>query len=441
MRLRPAYAAVAGAFLLNGLIFGTLAARLPALQSGLGLTDGELALALVALNGGALVGLQAGAMLTRRFGTRATLRVALPTFALLLMPIAAAPTLPALAAALAGSAAVNSVVDVAVNANGLTVERRYGHPVLSRLHAMLTLGGIIGAGIAAGVATLGAGVHTHFATVATIGIGGAVLLPRWLATESPRPLSPRRRVDGAGSLPNPPRVGPRRRSRAGRLLGLGGLACCVTLAEGSGNDWTAVYLHGLGASEAFAASGVATFLGAMTAGRFAGDHLRDRIDAVPLVRGAALVAAVGLGLALLIRHPVAGLTGFGLLGLGLSITLPVILAVASQRAAQDGVPPAVTIARVSAMAYLGSFVGPGLIGALATTTSLGTALFLPVAVAATAALAAEVLAPRVSSPMNLFQPPLAVRRGRRWKSGRMRRAVQVEKGSIQRKTARRPRER
>ncbi|GAA3729337.1 hypothetical protein GCM10022225_08470 [Plantactinospora mayteni] len=33
--------------------------------------------------------------------------------------------------------------------------------------------------------------------------------------------------------------------------------------------------------------------------------------------------------------------------------------------------------------------------------------------------------------VNLFQPPLAVRRGRRWKSGRTRRAVQVEEGSVE----------
>lgn len=394
---RPAHAAVAGAFLLSGLVFGTLAARLPTLQAGIGLTDGELALALVALNGGAVVGLQAGATLSHRFGSRATLRVALPIFALLLMPIAAAPAMPALAAALAASASVNSVVDVAINANGVTVERRYGRVVLSRLHAMLTLGGIIGAGIGAGAASLGAGLAAHFATIAAIGAGGAILLARRLTTDEP-----------CSSQPGSSRSGPQRPSRAGWLLGLGCLAFCVTLAEGSGNDWTAVYLHGLGGSDAFAASGVAVFLGAMTAGRFAGDHLRDRIDAVPLVRGAALVAAVGLGLALLMRHPVAGLVGFGLLGLGLSVTLPVILGVASHRAAENGQPPAATVARVSTVAYLGSFTGPGLIGALATATGLGTALFLSVAAAAVAALGAGVLAPH-ASPVT---PAQAARRNR-----------------------------
>jgi predicted MFS family arabinose efflux permease len=388
LRYQPAHTAVAGAFLLTGLVFGTWTARVPALQAGIDLTDGELALALVALNGGAVAGLQAGPTLISRFGSRATLRVALPAFALLLPPIAAAPTAPALACALAASGAVNSVVDVAINANGVTVERRYRHVVLSRLHAMLTLGGIIGAGIGALAAHLGVGVTVHFTAAAAVGTGGALLLSRWLTTDGP--VRPTRQ-------PRPP-------GHTTWLLGLGGLAFCVTLAEGSGNDWTAVYLHDLGATDTFAASGVAVFLGAMTAGRLAGDHIRGRIDPIPLVRGAALVAALGFGLTLLFRHPIAGVAGFGLLGLGLSVTLPVILGVASHRAVETGQSPAATVARVSTMAYLGSFAGPALIGVMATTTELRTALFVSVAASGAAALGAGILAKHPSPTATLVQP-------------------------------------
>lgn len=272
---RPAQTAAGTAFLLSGVIFGSLAARLPALQSGLGLTDGELALALVALNGGAVAGLPAGAALCDRFGSRRTVRVALPAFACLLPPIAVAPTMPVLAFALAGSAATCSVLDVASNANGVAVERRYGRVVLSRLHAMLTAGGMVGAGIGAAAASARVDVTTHFAAVAAVTAVGAMPLTRRLTADEPRSPGPAAKS------------GRRRPTRAGWPLGIGGLAFCVTLAEGSGNDWTAVYLHGLGGSGAFAAAGVAVFLGAMTAGRLAGDYLRHRIDAAPLVRGAS----------------------------------------------------------------------------------------------------------------------------------------------------------
>lgn len=404
MGFRSPYAAVAAAFLLCGLIFSTSLARLPALQEGLALSDGELAVALVGLNGGAVVGLQAGAALCRRFGSKATLRAALPAFALLLIPMAVAPTMPALVTAFAVSAAVNGVIDVAINANGVAVEQRYGRVVLSRLHAMLTLGGIGGAAAGATAAHFGVGVEPHFTVTAVVGAVASLLLTRGLALdEKTAAAAAARKTSGkaaeattaqrttvpiplAPHLPEP--------SRAGWVLGFGGLAFCVMLAEGSANDWTAVYLHDLGGSDVLAACGVAIFLAAMTVGRLVGDHIRQRIAAAPLVRGAALLAAAGLGTALLIGHPVAGLAGFALLGLGLSVTLPVILGEAAHRAAANGASPAATVARVSTVAYLGSFLGPGVIGALATVTSLKTALLLPVAFAAVAALGAGLLTPR-----------------------------------------------
>lgn len=360
-------------FLLSGLVFSTLVARLPALRAGLDLTDGQLAVALVALNGGAVVGLQAGAALVRRFGSRAALRVALPGFAAVLPPIALAPSLPALAGALAVSAAVNSVVDVAINANGVTVERRSGRTLLSRLHAMLTLGGMLGAGLGAVAAATGMGATAHFALVAAAVVAGALATGGHLAPDEPNPRDPR---NGRAS---------------GKHWALGALAFCVMLAEGGGNDWTAVYLHDTGAGDAGAAAGVAVFLGAMTVGRLAGDRIRRAVDAGPLVAASALVAAVGLGLALLLHRPAAGLAGFGLLGLGLSVTLPVIFGVAARRALDSGGSPAVAVARVSTLAYLGSFTGPALIGALAAGVGLRVALLLPVAALAAAAIAATSL--------------------------------------------------
>jgi hypothetical protein len=293
--------------------------------------------------------------------------------------------MPALVAAFAASAAINGVIDVAINANGVAFERQYGRVVLSRLHAMLTLGGIVGAAAGATAAHFDVGLESHFTVTAVVGAVAASLLTRGLT------------VDGNGG--GTPAASRSARylpasSRSAWVIGFGGLAFCVMLAEGSANDWTAIYLHDLGGSDAIAAGGVAIFLATMTVGRLAGDHIRQRIAAAPLVRGAALLAAIGLGTALLIGHPVAGLAGFALLGLGLSVTLPVILGEAAHRAAGSGTSPAATVARVSTIAYLGSFLGPGLIGALAIVTNLETALLLAVASVAVTGLGAGLLAPR-----------------------------------------------
>ena len=82
------------AFLLTGFVFATWAARIPALKADLGLTDAQLAIALVGLNAGAVVGLQLGSVVVTRLGSRRTLLVALPAFAGALCRSASPPIWP-----------------------------------------------------------------------------------------------------------------------------------------------------------------------------------------------------------------------------------------------------------------------------------------------------------------------------------------------------------
>jgi hypothetical protein len=56
-----------------------------------------------------------------------------------------APNLPLLVAALVVYGASGGVMDVAMNAQGVAIERRYERPILSGLHAVWSLGGLTGA--------------------------------------------------------------------------------------------------------------------------------------------------------------------------------------------------------------------------------------------------------------------------------------------------------
>jgi hypothetical protein len=203
------------------------------------------------------------------------------------------------------------------------------------------------------------------------------------------------RSDGAGSSGQ----GSRRRTSlvaalaggwSGRVVALGGLGFCLLLAEGSAYDWAAVYLRdGVGATAGLAAAGVGTFSAAMTAGRLAGDRIAARLGPVAAFRAGALLAGVGFGAALLVGTPAAGLGGLGLFGAGLSLTFPLAISAAGRG---DGAA-AVAVARVSTLGYLGAFVGPGLIGAVAGPLGLPLALGVPAVLVAGAALAARAVAP------------------------------------------------
>jgi Major Facilitator Superfamily len=385
-RLRRARLGTAVSFLLTGVVFGTWAARLPAIKQALEVDEGGLGVAFMGLNAGAVLGLQLGGALVPRSGSRAALRVALPGYAVALAGPALAGDLATLTVALFALAAVNSVVDVAMNAHGVVVEHGLGRPVMSSLHAMYSLGGTAGAALGALAAAAGLGRTPHFLLVAGTGAAVAVLATGMLLPSRADAAGPGARAGRGRTAIVAALFG----GWSGRTVALGVLSFCLLLAEGSAYDWAAVYLRdGVGATAGVAAGGVAAFAGAMTVGRLFGDRVAGRLGPVTAFRAGALLAGVGFGAALLVGAPAAGLAGLGLFGAGLSLTFPLAISAAGRL---DGAA-AVAVARVSTLGYLGAFAGPGLIGALAGPFGLPAALAVPAALVAGAALAAPAVAP------------------------------------------------
>jgi predicted MFS family arabinose efflux permease len=154
-RARRARLGAPACFLLTGIVSASWASRVPVIKDGLGLSDGEFAIALLGLEAGAVLGLQLGGLVVPRTGSRRALLVSLLAFSCALLLPALAPSLLLLAGGLFLFAALNSVVDVAMNAQGVAMGRLVRRPVLSRLHAMHSLGGVLGAGGGAVAARLG----------------------------------------------------------------------------------------------------------------------------------------------------------------------------------------------------------------------------------------------------------------------------------------------
>lgn len=358
--LRRARVAAAIAFLLTGANFAAWSSRIPSIKQDLELSDGQLGISLAILNLGAIVGLQAGGLVVARFGSRRSLRFALPLFSSALILPAVASNLVWLGAALFTWAAVNSVVDVAMNAQGVLVECHYDRPVLSGLHSMHSIGGICGAAGGYLAAQAGLGPTDHFTAVAVVAACIAVAAGRFLlpGDHDERPSSPVAALFSAW-----PRV----------LLILGVAAFCLTLVEGSVLDWSAVFLHDhLHATNATAGLTVTAFLTTMAIGRLAGDRVAHRLGRRRAIRIGCALACTGQIVALTAPSPAIGILGFTVLGLGLSGTLPIALSAAGHNS-----DTATAVARVSMLAYAGSFTGPWIIGTIADRIGLVTALTLP----------------------------------------------------------------
>jgi MFS family permease len=372
---RRARAAITAVFFVTGFVVAAWSTRIPAVQQHLGLSPGGLAVAVLGLEGGALVGLPAGAALVARLGSRTSLRLAFAVYPTVLPAVALAPGLGWLAAALAVMAAANSVIDVAMNAQGVELERRYRRPILSGLHAAHPFGMLAGGlgGTAAAASDLA--VVPHFCLAGGAGLIAGLAATRWLVAE---PGRPRRRL-----LARP----------GGRLLLCGVIAFCAFLLDGTANNWSAAQLHGeRGAGPALAAAGFSAFTAALALVRLAGDRLVARLGRLRVVRASGLVAAAG-GATVVAGHSVAlGLAGWATLGAGLATMAPAILGATP---AVSRAPLPVAIAAVTTLGYLGSFTGPPLVGALAEVTGLSAALGLLVAAAVVPVLlAGRALGPR-----------------------------------------------
>lgn len=357
--------AVGTMFFLLGAVFGSWVSRIPAVQQNTGVTTGTLSIALVS---GSLAGMAAMSVtghLAERFGARSLTRAGIVLLCLALPLPALAGGLPGLAAALVIFSVGFGVMEVGVNAEAVRVERMHGRPIMSALHGLFSIGGMTGSAAGGLAAARGLGALPHFLAAAAVltcaGIAAGWFLPP--ETVTPREEQPRQRF--AVRLPAP------------AVLGLGLLALCALITEGAMSDWTALYfVRVLHTGPGLGAFGFSVFSLCMAGARLMGDVAARRFGAAASVRGGALLAAAGLAVALAASHPAPAIVGFGCVGLGVAVAVPLVYSAAGR---VPGVTPSRGLASVATMGSFGFLVGPPTIGFSAEAWGLraGLALLIP----------------------------------------------------------------
>jgi MFS family permease len=386
--VRAARRTIAVTFLLNGVLMGSWAVRIPAVRERLVLSDGELGLALACIAIGSIVTMPLAGALTARFGSRVTTAVAAILASIGTGTIALAPSLPALATLAFAMGAAHGSLDVSMNAHGVAIERRYERPILAGFHAAFSAGGLLGAAIGGLAAGAGVDARTHLGMVGAAGVITAVAASRAYLPG----------VEDAAPREAPLFVRP-----PARIWVLGALGFACMLIEGASADWSAVYMRTeLSSSPAIAALGFTAFSVTMTGFRLAGDRLTAAIGTAALVRGGGALAAAGFGLALLAGSLATAVVGFACLGAGMASVVPNVFRAAGTL---PDVAPGIGLAGVATMGYFGFVAGPPLIGGLAELAGLPNALALLVVLAAFVA----ALAPATRSPAGTAAPVPAAR--------------------------------
>ncbi len=369
--LRRARWSTSTVFFANGLGIGAWAAAIPTLKAALALSDAQLSGALLALAAGAVSSMPlCSRLLPRLGGTGPGTRLAGLLYAVALMLPMWAGSLTSLLAAAFAMGAVNGFLDVSMNAHASAVERRWSGAIMSSFHAAFSLGGLAGTGL--GAALLYAGVPGVWLLTPPAAIVLALVLraaPRLGAGDHGEPAP----APGAAGRP----------ARPGRaLLGLAAIALLCFLVEGAMVDWSGLYMTMAGASAAAATAGFAAFSSAMVLGRLLGDRVVRRFGGPSVVAGGALLAALGLAVAIVLPQGGTIMAGFALVGLGLSNVVPAVFSAGGRL----GATAAGGIATVASAGYAGMLAGPPLIGAVAVASSLRGGVILMAAAALCAAL-------------------------------------------------------
>jgi len=339
-------------FYLQPMIIGVWFALIPTVQTALGLSKSELALALLGMPIAVLAALQVAGAATARIGVRRVMALFLPLQTLAgLLPLVAGGQMTLFAGLMVFGASV-AVFEVAMNVYAGRVEKAGDVMVMNRCHGFWALGMMSGA-----LATSVLAVYLPpLLVMAGIGVASAGL--GMLAVRS----MPKIREEGDGIR----QAGRRLTDIPGPLIAIGLFMLLVTFAEAAMTDWSAVYLAerlGLVGEDALARAGIAVtiFAGFMAAGRFAGDALKRRFGAKGLARASAAVALVGLAL-LVLPLPVAmAYPGFALVGLGVAAGYPLGVSAVSQL---DDRFEAGNMAIMSSFALTGFLIGPPVMGLL-----------------------------------------------------------------------------
>lgn len=370
--LKRARVATSALLFTNGFLLGGWIVHIPVVMDRTGISAATLGSLLLWMGAWAWLGMQAAGFFVDRVGSSRAVTVALVVMCGAILLPGAATDVWTLAGALAILGASNGVVDVAQNAQAVTVERAYGRPIMSSVHAWFSAGGFAASMLGGVLLAAGSAIVVNLAAFAAVGLALTLVVRPHL-------------------LGHDVQAAPERGERppwTGQILLLGALAFALMLAEGVAYDWSTVHLRDeLGTSASTAALAYGAFSLMMFATRLVADRVVERTGSGRFVRWAALVGGAGLAIAMVAPTPAVAIVGWGVVGIGLAGCVPQFFSAAGNVDPRHG---AAIIARVTGMGYLAMLSGPSIIGWLTHWVSLTTAFLVPIALC----VAASALAPR-----------------------------------------------
>jgi len=338
-------------FFLFALTTGALMARLPDIQTHLGVTEGQLGLTMIGMSIGSLISLTFGAGVIERIGPRPTAFATVMGPAILFAFIPLLPSAPMMFGVLFLVGLLSGALEINLNVQIDRLEAASGKRYMNRAHGFWSLGFFITALFGAMIRQSGLSAGWHLGLLALLVVGVAWAM---LARMVPAPLKANAGAaqgDHGIAFPN------------WGLLPLCLIGFAAFLVEGAGIDWSAIYMRNVFASEPFVGGmGLTLFAFFMAAMRLGADPVVARFGPRNVAMVLLTLASLGALMVGMAPFPEVALAGFALMGVGCSAVYPLAVSAAAQRTDR---PAAVNVAALGQVSFVVFFLAPPLLGFVA----------------------------------------------------------------------------
>lgn len=394
--VRSAAIATFVVFAINGFVFASWAARIPAVTRILDLSAGEMGMLLLTIAAGSVVALPLAGSVVARIGTASTVRTGgfAVAFGGLIVAFALSQGSVALTAAgLIFFGVGIGLWDVAQNIEGSDVERHLGRTIMPQFHAGFSGGALLGALVGAGLSAINVSMPLHLAAIVVLVSIAMLLVPRYFLPETKAEASVVATGGSAQAVAKPRSAWTEKRTLLVGLVVLG-----AALTEGAANDWIAkATVDGLGATEAGGAIMFAVFVASMTLFRFFGGRFVDSYGRVPVLYVSLGTALAGLVIFVLAPNMLVAGLGAVFWGAGAAMGFPMGMSAA----ADDPARAAARVSVVSTIGYVAFLAGPPLLGFLGDHVTIRWALL-----AIGVAIVASILTVPAAKPLteSEFEP-------------------------------------
>ncbi len=365
-------------FFAIGAAWAVYFAQMPVIKANVGASDGAYGLALLLAAFGAFAAMWL-APACRRFAGKHAMPLGILVLAIGMFLAGVSGTLVALTCAMFLASVGSGVVDVLVNARVSEIEEESGEKLMNLNHSLYSFAYAAGALMTAFLRSNDVAPLPIFS-----GLFIVLALLAWGAKDEVPELSDEA-ANAGGDFP------------VMLVIVTGSIVLIAFLAEAATEGWSALHLERtLGGSAGEGALGPALLGLMMGIGRLFGHGLSQRFRDTHLMLVASSISAGGILLAGLAPSVGIALFGFAVAGLGISVVVPLAMALIGRVVAPAQRMAA--ISRASVIGYGAFFFGPPLMGLVAQGFGLRAAfVFIAVLLIGAAVVLIPALARRAAS--------------------------------------------